>query len=157
MFNQSGLTKIVLPPANNAFAGTQVSDYVNMKNFQHAGFKLIKGIGTTGTSTVTVQKASDAAGTGAEAIPFKYRRIAADGTAGSYLDAPAAGFTTTAGSEDTYEIEVSTSLEGLADSANAGNKSFVAVKAVEVVASAVAGCIIVELEGARYGYNDSSS
>lgn len=152
MFSKEKKTVVVLPPVADAFAGTVTSDYVNMKNFQDAEFQIVKGVGTTGTSTITVQRASASNGTGAEAIPFKYRRIAADGTPGAIQNAEAAGFTTTAGSEDVYEIFVSTSLEGLAE----GSKPYVAVKGVEVVDSAVAGCILCHLTGPRYGNDESS-
>ncbi len=153
MYDKTGLPVIVLPPVADAFAGTVTSDYINMENFQHVTFMIVKGVGLTGTSTFTVLRASDASGTGAEAIPFKYRRIAADRTMGALTDAVAAGFLSTAGSEDSYLIELDAQLEGLADS---GAKTFVAVRGVESVDSPVAGAIVALLEGARYGYNDSS-
>lgn len=152
MYTKGNLAAIVLPPVADAFSGTVVSDYINMKHWQAVRFLVVKGVGTTGTSTITVLRASAANGTGAEAIPFKYRRIAADRTLGALTDATAAGFTTTAGSEDSYEIFVDTALEGMADS---GAKTFVAVSAAEVVDSPVAGTIIAILEGARSGYLES--
>lgn len=158
MFDKNALPVIVLPPVADAFAGTVVSDYINMRDFQHAQFLIVKGVGTTGTSRFKVLRASDASGTGAEAIPFRYRRIAADRTMGALLDADAAnGFVSTAGSEDTYVIDVSTSLEGLADSGNSSpSKHFIAVQGVEVVDSPVAGMIIALLNGPRRSYAESS-
>ena len=136
-----------LNPVADAFAGTVYSDAVHMGRFSEACFVIAKGVGTTGTSTITVEKCSAADGTGAEAIPFKYRRQDADGVLGSWLNATAAGFDTTAGSGDMYIIEVSDKLETLAR----GDKPWVRLKGVEVVDSPVAGGILILLSGSRYG------
>lgn len=141
-----------LAPAANAFAGTVTSTPVNMSQFEQASFLIVKGVGATGTSLVTVEKCSDAAGAGAEAIPFKYRRIPSADAPGDIANATAAGFTTSAGSNDLYVVYASVQLEGLAK----GDKPFVRVKMVEQTASPVAGCILALGTGARYGAIDST-
>lgn len=137
---------IGLAPVADAFAGTVVGAYINTKNYSDVAFLVVKGAGATGTSTITVEIASDVAHTGLVAIPFLYRRITTD-VGGALVRATAAGFDTTAGAAEMYLIFASTSFEGLAD----GAKPFVRVKAIEVVDSPVAGAIIALASGGRYG------
>lgn len=147
-FNRDIHVATVLAPVADAFDTAPVSSYINLKYYENVKFVVVKGIGTTGTSTITVERASDLSHTGLEAIPFKYRRTPTGDTPGAWTDATAAGFTTTAGSNEQYEIEISGQLEGAAD---AGAKSFVRVKATEVVNSPVAGAIVAICSGGRYG------
>ena len=44
-----------LDPVADAFAGTVQSEAVNMGKYGRVGFLIYKGVGTTGTSTITVQ------------------------------------------------------------------------------------------------------
>lgn len=140
---------LALAPVADAFAGAIVSSGFDMKNFSKVNFHILKGVGTTGTSTITVTKATDGSGTTEAAIPFYYRRNTAAGVAGAWTLATTAGFTTTAGSTETYEIAITDQMEGLAT----GDKTFVRVKATEVVDSPVVGAIVAVLSGGRYGLN----
>lgn len=144
-------TKVILgiAPAADPFSGTVYTTAINMKTFANVNFHIIKGVGATGTSTITVEKNTLADGTGAEAIPFYYRRITAAGVAGAWTAATTAGFTTTAGSSETYEVAISDQMEGLAK----GDKPFVRLKAVEVVDSPVLGSVLVIGSGGRFGLN----
>lgn len=133
-----------LDPVADAFAATVYSDIVSLAKYNRALFLLIKGVGATGTSTLTVEACSDNTGTGAEAIPFKYRRVANSGdNVGAITQAAAAGFTTTAGSSEMYCVEVDSAL-------CPDGKPWVRLKAVEVVDSPVLGGILVQLGDARY-------
>lgn len=136
-----------LDPVADAFAGTVYSDSVSMAKYDRAAFVVYKGVGATGTSTLTVEASSDASRTGATAIPFKYRRVASGDTAGDVTSASASGFATTAGSSEMYIIEVESSdcLSG---------KPWLSLKAVEVVDSPVAGGILVLASGAKYAGDD---
>ena len=136
-----------LAPVADAFAGTKTTTGVLMRNYKRMNIVVSKGVGTTGTSTLTVEKCTAADGTGAEGMPFHYRRILANGTHGAWTRAAAAGFTTTAGSADTYEIAVDQQEEGLAE----GDKPYVRLKAVEVADDPVVGAVVKILSGARYG------
>lgn len=140
---------LALAPVADAFAGSVVSSGFNTKNYSKINFYILKGVGTTGTSTITVTKATDGSGSSEAAIPFYYRRITAAGVAGAWTLATTAGFATTAGSTETYEIAITDQMEGLA----LGDKPFVRVKAAEVVDSAVVGAIVAVLSGGRYGLN----
>lgn len=144
-------TKVIvgIAPAADPFSGTVYTTAINMKTFSKANFHIVKGVGATGTSTITVEKNTLADGTGAAAIPFYYRRITAAGVAGAWTLATTTGFATTAGSSESYEVAITDQMEGLA----LGDKPFVRLKAVEVVDSPVLGTVIVIGSGGRYGVN----
>lgn len=136
-----------LDPVADAFAGTVTSDVVNLGLYGRVCFIVHKGVGTTGTSTLTVQASAANDGATPTAIAFKYRRIATGDTAGDVTDAAAAGFTTTAGSSEVYLIEVKA-----ADCPD--GKPWVHLKAVEVANDPVVGSILVVLGDPRYAGDD---
>jgi hypothetical protein len=136
----------VLPPVANAFAGTVNSTYLNMEDYEGAIFVVYWGVGATGTSTITLNQATDSSGTGATAIPFNYRNVsntASSDVPGARTAATSAGFTTTAGSNQLYLIEVETRELGAG-----GN--WVSLQSVEVVASARLGGIYAVMGEPRY-------
>ncbi len=132
-----------LDPVADAFSGTVYSDIVNMKNFAKAAFILCKGVGTTGTSTITVEACDDVSGSNVTAIPFRYRAITSNDTQGALTQATTSGFTTTAGSSQMYLIEADENAMG------ASGYQYVRLKAVEVVDSPVLGGIAIALHGKR--------
>lgn len=140
-----------LAPVADAFSGTVTSDVVNMKNHGRVRFLVFSGVGTTGTSTITVEACDDTTPTTTSAIPFRYRRTAAAGTPGAITAATSAGFTTTAGSNQIYEIEVD--AEALA----ASGYGYVRLKAVEVVNDPVLGGILILMENAKFAGASPSS
>ena len=150
MIPESNLTDILnvvqlLAPVANAFAGTVTSTYVNMASYKTVLFNVFWGVGATGTSTITVLEATSSAGAGATAVPFTYRIVANTASSdvpGALIAAAAAGFTTTAGSNQEYLIEVNAiDLDG--------GFNWVAVNLVEVAASARLGGIQAVMAGAR--------
>lgn len=134
-----------LDAAANAFAGTVSSAKVKLSEFGHATFVVGKGVGATGTATITVQACDDAAGTNPVAVPFRYRVNTTGDTWGGLTDALAAGFATTPGSSQRYEVEVDS--EALASL----GKAWCFLQSVEVVASAVLGWVDIILSRPRYG------
>jgi hypothetical protein len=134
-----------LDPVADAFSGTVTSDIVDMANHQSAIFIVYKGVGTTGTSTITVEACDDVSGTNATAVPFFSKSITSTDIQGAMTARAAAGFATTAGSSQIYVIQVAT--EQLA----ATGYQFVRLKAVEVVDSPVLGGIAIALAGPRFG------
>lgn len=130
----------------DAFSGTVYSDFVKVSNYSKAVFLLHKGVGATGTSTITMLAGDDTASpaTTSTAIPFRYKAITSGDTEGAFTAATTAGFTTTAGSSQLYVIEVDT--EELGDTGYA----YLGLKAVEVVDSPVLGGVLIELHGGRY-------
>jgi hypothetical protein len=128
-----------LAPIADAFAGSVNSDVVNMKNYGQVTFLYYQGVGTTGTSTLTVEACDDAVPTTQNAVPFTYRSITATDVHGDITAAAAAGFTTTAGSNHIYIISVN--VEALL----ADGYSYVRLAAVEVANAAVLGGILIIL------------
>lgn len=133
-----------LPPAADAFAGTVVTDVINLKNWEHVSFLIQCGAGAIGTSTITVEACDDTTPTNTEAIPFTYQECISADTFGEVKQAEASGFTTAAATNKLYKIEVD--AQALAKS----GYSYVRLKAVEVVDDPVAGGIIAILTGGRY-------
>lgn len=133
-----------LDPVADAFSGTVYSDIVSMKNHNACQFIIYKGVGTTGTSTITVEASSDNAGSAVSAVPFSYQAITSTDVAGVLTASAATGFNTTAGSSQLYVIYVD--AEALA----ASGYEYVRLKAVEVADSPVLGGILINLTEPRY-------
>lgn len=132
-----------LDPMADAFSGAVYSDVVKLAESAFAEFTIYKGVGATGTSTITVEACDDASGANPVAVPFKYQAYTgSDDLPGPVTSAAAAGFTTTAGSSQLYVIAV--------DSQSLAGKGWARLKAVEVVDSPVLGGILIDLYGARY-------
>jgi hypothetical protein len=134
-----------IAPVANAFAGTVSTQAVNMSLWRKCVFDYIKGVGATGTATIIVEACTSAAGAGNVAIPFTYRSYT---TAAATSDVPttvptaatAAGFTTTAGSNQRYILEV--------DQANllaVSGAKYVRLTSTEVAASPVLGGVEIML------------
>lgn len=134
-----------LAPVADAFAGTVYPEAIDMKNAAYIVFTINKGVGTTGTSTVSVVAGDTTSPLNETAIPFYYRRVAgATSIPGALTAAAAAGFTTTAGSAEHYEIHVST--KAMASTGYA----YCSLKLVEVVDSPVVGSVTAVVYGQRY-------
>jgi hypothetical protein len=132
-----------LPPVADAFAGTVYSDVIKVSDYHAARFTLYRGVGATGTSTLTIEACDDAAGTNPVAIPFAYQKYDnADDVPDDVVQATAAGFTTGAGSNFQFVLE--------AETQRMGDKKWLRLKAVEVVDSPVLGGIMVTLLHPRY-------
>ena len=132
-----------LDPVADAFSGTKYSDIVSARNYGRVKFVIFKGVGATGTSTITVEACDDVSGTTTSAIPFTYQSITSGDTPSAVTAATTAGFTTTAGSSQMYIIYVDTSRLG------ATGYEFLRLKAVEVADSPVLGGILIEMDDAK--------
>ena len=136
ILTQNGHVVHGIAPVANAFAGTVYTDIFNMKNQHGCKFLIYKGVGTTGTSTITVEACDDVSGSNVTAIPFRYRANTTSDTWGAVTTATTAGFATTAGSNHMYEIIVD------GDELGDTGYGFIRLKAVEVVAAAVLGGVL---------------
>lgn len=125
-----------LPPVADAFDGTKRSDVHNMENYHGCTFLIYKGVGTTGTSTITVNACDNTTPSNRTAIPFRYRACTSSDTWGAVQTATTAGFTTTAGSNHLYEIIVD------ADELGKTGYGFVELTATEVANDPVLGGIM---------------
>ena len=132
-----------LDPVADAFTGTKSTDVVSMSKWRRCTFIIFKGVGTTGTSIITVEACDNFTPSNTTAVPFWYRTITTGDTPGALTRAAAAGFTTGAGSSELYVIEVD--VDELADSGYPN----VRLKAVESVDALVLGCVRIQLSGPR--------
>jgi len=132
-----------LDPIADAFAGTVYSDVINLKHHDEVVFVIYKGVGTTGTSTITVNSCDDTTPSTETAIAFEYQAITSGDTHGAMTAATTAGFTTTAGSSQLYLVRVK--AQSLAS-----DDSYVRLQAVEVANDPVLGGILAILRGPRY-------
>ena len=130
-------------PVADAFAGTAATDIIEMQG-EGILFTRFHGVGATGTSTVTVLACDDTTPTNSTAVPFKYRISTTPDTWGAWTEATTAGFTTTAGSNQLYEIWAAAEEQGYL-----GYK-YVKVVFTEVVDSPVLGGVLAQVIGGRY-------
>jgi hypothetical protein len=130
----------------DVFAGTVYTDVVSVKNHHEVDFIVNVELGSTGTSTITVQACDDVVPTSTSTIPFYVQKYTgSDDVPGEVTAVAAAGFVTTAGAQaQLYRIVVNTSELA------ASGYGYVRLKAVEVVNDPVAGSILIELCQARY-------
>lgn len=132
-----------IPPVADALSGTVYSDVVNVKDYHVARFILQKGVGTTGTSTLTIEACDNAAGDNPVAITFNYQKYDnADDVPDDVQAATTAGFATTAGSNHLYVLE--------AETQRMGSKKWIRLKAVEVVNDPVLAGVLIELLKPRF-------
>jgi hypothetical protein len=89
------------------FNGDPSSDIIDLSKYDRVTFLLQKGAGAVGTATVTVHAADDTSGTTNCAMAFRYRANTSGDTWGDLTDADTGGFTTTAGANQMYAVEVS--------------------------------------------------
>lgn len=140
-----------LDPVADAFASTVYSDIVDFRDYHSLVFVVYKGVGTTGTSTLTVEASDDTSGSNTTAIPFRYKAITSGDTEGALTAATTSGFTTTAGSSQLYLIEV--------DQQEMGDTgyNYVRLKAVESADDPVVGAVLIIGNGARYAQDVPAS
>lgn len=97
------------PPIDVNGAGLD-GDFISLKNYKWA--TIIIQLGVTGAAgTITLEEASDVAGTGAQARAFNYRAedTAAGDTLGALTAATSAGFATSTNDSIFYVIEIASS------------------------------------------------
>jgi hypothetical protein len=135
-----------LDPVADAFAGTVTSDVVKA-TAEGVLFLISKGVGATGTSTVTVEACDDTTPTTAAAVAFMYRSCVTADTWSAWARATTSGFVTTAGSSQRYQVYAEASE--LASEGSSGY-AYARLKAVEVVDSPVLGGIEIALINPRF-------
>ena len=136
----------------DVFDTTKSTDVINMANHNRVRFIVFWGVGATGTNTITVEACSNLAASSVSAIGFRYRRLSAvDVAPGAITVATSAGFTTTAGSNQIYEIEVA--VQDLL----ASGYQYVRLTTVEVVNSPILGGVLVEVFEPRYADGSETS
>lgn len=133
----------VLYPVADAFSGTVNTDILEV-DAEGVLFVITKGVGTTGTSTITVDACDDVTPTNTTAVAFMYRTSTTPDTWSAWTQATTTGFTTTAGSNQMYEIYCDASELG------AEGYAYARLTAVEVVDAAVLGGVNAYLINPNY-------
>lgn len=95
----------VIYPVADFMAGTKNSDIVKCAG-SGIVFEITKGVGTTGTSTVTIDACDDVTPSNTSAVAFHYRISTTPDTWGVWTAATSTGFVTTAGSNQMYQVYV---------------------------------------------------
>lgn len=126
-----------LDPVADAFAGTVSTDVVDMSEFSEVAFVRYDGVGTTGTSTVTVEACDDIVPTNTSAVAYHSRSITTGDTEGAITAVAATGYDTAAGSS---KFEVAIIRE---DALAASGYRYVRAHYVEVVNSPVLGGVLI--------------
>ncbi len=134
-----------LDPVADAFSGTVNSDVVNLEAWHWCLFTIFWGVGTTGTTTITIEACDDAVPTTTNAVAFNYRRYTSADTPGAITAATATGFTTTPGSSQRYECVIN------AQALAADGYGYARCVCVESVNAALVGGIHIRVFGPRYG------
>lgn len=137
-----------IDPVANAFASTVRSDVYSMRGHGRILFVMYVGVGTTGTSTITVNACDDVTPSNRSAIPFWYRQILSGDTDSAITRAATSGFTTTAGSSKIVLVEAD------AKDMAASGYGFIECTMVESAASAVLGGILAILDGKPGRYDE---
>ena len=88
------------------FNGNLTTDIISLANYGSAIFVLTKGPGATGTAVITVESCDDTSATTSTAVAFNYTITTSGNTIGSITAATSSGFTTTAGTNQTYCMEI---------------------------------------------------
>ena len=135
----------VLYPVANAFAGTVATDIVKCESAVGIAFYITKGAGAAGTSTIFAQACDTVIPGVATAVAFQYRISTTPDTWGDWIQATAAaGFATTAGANQMYEIFIRA-----ADIAALGF-AYARLNMVELNAAAVTGGVNCAVVNTRY-------
>ena len=130
-------------PVANAFAGTVATAILEVQG-EGVLFTIIKGAGGAGTSVITVLACDDIVPTTTHAVAFKYRIQTTNDVWGAWTEGTTAGFTTTAGANQLYQIWAAAE-----EQAHIGY-GYVKLVATEANAAAVTGCVLSQVIGGRY-------
>jgi len=133
----------IIAANEDIFNGNPASDVISMENYDSIMFIIVKNAGATGTATITVESCDDTTPSTTTAIAFHYQACTSGNTWGAVTAATTAGFTTTAGADQCYLIEVSAA-------ALSGTDNFVRLQATEVVNNPCDGAILCVLGNPRY-------
>ena len=128
---------LLASPVADALADEIFTDVVSLSEFEEAYFIVSWGVGTTGTTTMTVESCDDFTPSNTEEVEFEYKRVSAGETNTKWTAATSSGFTTTAGSHQTYVIRAKAENQFL-------NYPNVRLKCDEVAdAALLGGCLIM--------------
>jgi len=145
-----------LEASADMFNGNPSSDIIDLSKYDRAAFIIQKGAGAIGTATVKVYASDDTSGTTTAAMGFTWRANTSGDTWGAPAGADSGGFTTTAGANQAYAIEVSADevLKAGRENSTAFDGKCVFIEFAEVADDPCVGGVIAVLSQGRY--QDSS-
>ncbi|MDO8704070.1 MAG: hypothetical protein Q7J84_03910 [Sulfuricaulis sp.] len=145
LFSERNLVINGLAPMADAFAATVYSDIVDISEAHQLTFLVWWGVGAAGTTTLTVEASDDISAGNVSAVAFRSRRInfASSDVIAAVTARAAAGFATTAGSNQMYLIEVDPQVLA------ASGYKYARLKCVESVDAELLGGILVILSDLR--------
>lgn len=104
---QFKIVPLALAPDADRYNTDPTTDWIKCRN--RVCFVVAEGAGGTGTAAITLNEASDNAGTGSAAMAFRYRTLTTAGgldTWGAWQSATATGVTPAAGANKATLVEV---------------------------------------------------
>jgi hypothetical protein len=136
-----------LDPVADAFSGAAVySDVINLKNWNHVQFLVIRGAASgAGTATITVEACDNVTPDTVSAVPFTYQASSVGDTYPAHAEATASGTVFGAGAGLIMKVDVD--VEALL----ASGYSYVRLKSAEVADFTYVGCIVAILTEGRVG------
>ncbi len=137
LFNEEWQLIKSIDPVTDAFAVTPTVEVIDMAEFSELAWIMYVGVGTTGTSIVTMEAVDDTSASNQTAVTFFYREITSGDTEGTLTAATTSGFTTTAGSSKIVSGSVPESVFG------ASGYRYARVKLVESANAAVLGSLML--------------
>lgn len=146
LFSEECLVINGLAPVADAFAGTVNSDVIDVSEAHRLTFLVWWGVGATGTTLITVEACDNTTPSNTTAVAFKSRRVSnhqSSDVPGAVTARTSAGFTTTAGSNQLYIIEVDPAVIA------ATGYRYARLHCVEQVDSEVLGGILAVLSELR--------
>ena len=144
-----------MPSGNEAayedlFNGSPSTDIVNLGKYDKALWIIQKAAGATGTAVVTVESCDTVVPGTATAVAFNYWTCTTSDTWSDMQTATSAGFTTTAGANQVYAVEINSSELNSTD-------QFARLKLTESAADAVDGTVVCILSGPRFMHEVSQT
>lgn len=123
--------------------GNPATDVVSLAKHEGVMFIIVKGDGAVGTATITVESCDDTTPTTTTAVAYRYKKTTSGDTEGAWTAVASTGFTTTAGSDQCYVIDVKASELS-------GTDKYVRLQLTEVNSTACDGAVLCCLYGPRY-------
>lgn len=136
-----------MPSANQAayedlFNGDPSTDVVNLGKYEKATWLVQKAAGGTGTALVTVESCDDVTPSTATAVAFNYWTCTSGDTWSDMQTATSTGFTTTAGADQMYAIEINSAELS-------GTDQYARLTMTEVADDPVDGTVVCIMSGGR--------
>ncbi len=128
---------------SDGLSGTTYTDVFNLAKYRKVVFVLQKGAGAVGTTLITVQSCDNVTPDTPTDVAFAYKISTTLDTFAVTVEVASTGFTTTAGADQTYVMELDASQLN-------GTDKYVRLKMVEQAATAVDATVLTILGHPRY-------